>query len=577
MNTDRQYTLLGYLNDRQLRIIQLSFIVLLVSGILSLLAAITQKSAYPVLLGRYSANASLMIVATLVFIGLLLLLIARLEWLQSALFPLQWFNRLSLWIRIPAGYALFLIFLYGTMIILLPMPYPTSFLITGLFGVSILVTLFVSMNPIYPRLMIHILVSALIVPIALVEMVLSFIPENINLYYSAASPNLKDYIDVNSGSGEGGFLLPNLDDIMVGEKGPVYIKTNSNGFRNDSEVLYDPPADVFRILYIGDSFVAGFRTDQTEMSGKIMENSLKKWIAHYGGSYRHIEILVCSAREPARYWHYLQEYGLQFNPDLVLVGICLGNDIAESYLAHDGQGGFEITSDQGKSQIKVIPNPSIGFTTPPFNDSYLPDEARDFKTYPLLAESDILSDRLFQSQIGRRVDSYLGSAEGIGSWYGDSWYGNRYSPKPIHTFDAIHGLGIYYTPTLPIVEESFQRFFRILVGIYSLLKTHSIPLTVVLFPQRYQVNDRQWDLTVDQYALNRAGFDLEYPNRRITAFCQENSIMCFDLLPAMREASQKDGKRLYMAHGDMHWNAFGHKIAGEAMASHLGATYFEQH
>ena len=74
---------------------------------------------------------------------------------------------------------------------------------------------------------------------------------------------------------EGGHLLPNLNMNMQGgdRSGQrVRIITNSKGFRNDREFADHVPPDTFRILFMGDSFVDGFRTDQTRTIGNVLNN-----------------------------------------------------------------------------------------------------------------------------------------------------------------------------------------------------------------------------------------------------------------------------------------------------------------
>ena len=91
-----------------------------------------------------------------------------------------------------------------------------------------------------------------------------------------APPNkLPDYGTLhNVKMGEGGNLLPDYDGLVQGESGAVAWKTNSKGFRNSAEFDYEPPENVVRLIWLGDSFVAGYRVDQDETAGARMTATL---------------------------------------------------------------------------------------------------------------------------------------------------------------------------------------------------------------------------------------------------------------------------------------------------------------
>lgn len=545
----------------------------MVFGMLVCLTALTQKSAYPVVFGRYSLDLFALILTVFGLVVLLaaLILIPRCTaWLSRRI---EAFRQKPFWFRLPGCTGGIALTGWAMYTVLLKIPYPTLFLAMGAFFVCALTTAFAVYRPTSLRLQMHLMVFSILFPIAGVEYVLQFYQMAVVLYYGENSRNagLKDYSQVHARYGEGGNLLPDLDEKMIGETGPVRIVTNSKGFRNDREFAYHPPPGVFRILYIGDSFVAGFRVDQNDMSGRILEVTLNDFLQNARLPYRQAEVLVAAVEEPARYWLYLQEYGFKYHPDLILVGICIGNDITQSYVAIDPQGKFEIVPGQAQAAPFIqsrADSSRIGFTTPPYSETFLPERARLYKT-PLSLQLASMSDRLSNAQIGRRIDSFLGISEGIISWYGDSWYGDRYSTRPIHAFDPIHALGLFYTPAPALVDETFDRFFQILHGMHASAAVRDMPLATVLFPQRYQISQREWEATVAQYSLNPRVFDLDYANRRILAYCEEQGLPCFDLSPAMRKASTRYRKRLYMALGDMHWNALGHRVAGEAMAAYV--------
>ena len=120
---------------------------------------------------------------------------------------------------------------------------------------------------------------------------------------------------------------------------------NASGFRNDQEFSQEPPPGVLRILSMGDSFVAGYRVGQEETFSFLLE----QWINQKLGK---CEVLVSEIEEPITGLYYLSKSGIAFHPHIVLLGITIGNDIAQSYIALDQNGGNSLKVDNGNVIIE---------------------------------------------------------------------------------------------------------------------------------------------------------------------------------------------------------------------------------
>lgn len=338
-----------------------------------------------------------------------------------------------------------------------------------------------------------------------------------------AGEGLKDYGDLTGEYGEGGFLIPDLDLTVVGERGEARFITNRFGFRNRRSVEYAKSEQTYRILLIGDSFVAGYRTDQDETLGQVLEDELAS-----------SEVLIAGAGHPGAYFEYMRNHGLKFHPDLILVGITLGNDISHSYAARHG-----LVFEKDVMTGSLLPAGA-------FKRSYL-------ERLPLRVDRSLRSWRAY------RLLSRVTGPEPIGSWLQDH-------PLEVHSFDAIHSLGHFYgLHPIPIVEESYQALLHYMSALDSLCRQNEVELVFFLIPQRFQVNDRDWRATTFAYALEESAFDLESPNRRIMGWCRERGVSCLDLLPAFRRASGD----LYLPLGDMHWNAAGQRLAAIQLKEYL--------
>jgi hypothetical protein len=103
-------------------------------------------------------------------------------------------------------------------------------------------------------------------------------------------------------------------------------------------------------------------------------------------------------------------------------------------------------------------------------------------------------------------------------------------------------------------------------AIDSFWREQGVGLVLVLLPQRFQVNERDWEATAFTYGLEESAFDLESPNRRIMSWCEASGVSCLDLLPALKRAGPRD---LYLPLGDMHWNAEGQRLAAGNLKKYL--------
>lgn len=166
----------------------------------------------------------------------------------------------------------------------------------------------------------------------------------------------------------------------------IPVGVNSHGLRGP-ETSYEKPPGTFRILNLGDSVVMGWGVREQETYGRRLESMLN------GESNGDIRFEVINAGVPG--WNlenalaYLQSEGLSYEPDLILLGLTLANDIkGESALAaHDYQPVLKWLREntyfwpfltvqlrwlearaQGRERIDVIDPP----TSP---DKYFPTDA----------------------------------------------------------------------------------------------------------------------------------------------------------------------------------------------------------
>jgi hypothetical protein len=358
-----------------------------------------------------------------------------------------------------------------------------------------------------------------------------------------------DYPDTwrEGGLGPGGYLKEGFSgDVIDGYGGKVRWTNNAQGFRYDRDVSPVPEKGVLRVLSMGDSFTAGYRVDQAATFSSLLEQRLRREV---GPS----EVLVACVEDPAAGLYWLDLHGQSFHPHVVLLGITLGNDIAQTHVALDPRGSFVLDVQDDAVRIeRREAEATLGFRHG-LETRLIPDGYRESKS--LLRRAAVKLEHL------RIVGWVHRTAWPIGSWYGD--------PARPNLFDPTHGLGFFLASPPEEIEVAFGRFERLLRAYRLFCARRKISLIVALFPQRFQVQARDWNQTIVKFGLRESSFDLMAPNRRILDFCRTNGIACIDPTEFMREAFERSGESLYMPRGDMHWNRAGHLACYEAMADRV--------
>jgi hypothetical protein len=322
------------------------------------------------------------------------------------------------------------------------------------------------------------------------------------------------------GLGPGGLLKAGFEGLVHdGYGGAVKWKTNNQGFRYNKDVSQMPPPGILRILSLGDSFIAGMRIDQADTFSKILEGWSTKNLAP-------TEVLISMIEHPDNGLKYLRQYGYKWSPHIAMLGITLGNDIAQSYVSrHPTSIGFR----HGLEKFSI------------------PDHC--FVQRGSIKKAII--KKLYDLSRSRFSKAIFKPSDDINNWYGRK--------EKLKLFDAQNGLGMYIKNPPQAIKDAYQRLFQILLEYKEFCGKHNIKFVVLIFPQRFQVQPGDWSATVIAKNLNPAAFDLMRPNELISNFCLSESIPCIDPTEAMKRYHQDTGQNLYLPGGDMHWSRIGNR------------------
>ncbi len=360
--------------------------------------------------------------------------------------------------------------------------------------------------------------------------------------------------------GAGGRLRANVDlDQMSAEfrRGAAVI-TNRDGFRNQRDFDHQP-GDETRILSLGDSFSTGYAMPQDLFFGSLLERETQGLIPT-----RDVVVLNAEVSNPAHGLYYLQQYGVQYRPQVVLFGLS-GNDLVQTEHFFGPRALFTFAGGGA-----VIQNPEFDRRRPSPIVRF-----RDF-AYPVSARAPQSSGVFFLRRTRDRWLRHLGGFS-IASWLGSGAAVDR-RPVPMFSYaevferedgrkrliDGLSDLGLYYPPGATEVEGIYERFLAVLEGMRRVSEAAGAEFILVIFPQRFQLQPQDWQVMCEHWSLDSRDFELARPNRRLTKYCAEVGINCLDLLEPMREAAAEH--ELYLSGGDMHFNSVGCRLAADITA-----------
>ena len=312
--------------------------------------------------------------------------------------------------------------------------------------------------------------------------------------------------------------------------------TNQFGF-NDRDYPLQKTPSIFRIVIVGDSFgwAGGLEGNYTALLEKMFERrdgSHKIDIVNsgYPGTHTGEQLMM------------LKKYGLQYDPDLVILGFFAGNDFFEA--------------DPNRKRIIV-------------NGCYADiDKRHEYRLlgYPIIAQSRLLlfiRQKYAARTIAKRARS---EAQALAAATGQ--------PAPLQnlpeeTFYNIQKAKLEFFNT----KTSAQRFgpninyiFQSISEMNDLLKSRNIKFMVAIYPDEMQVSPNQFDTLVAKFGLNREDYDLNLAQNLLKSFLDSKQIPYLDLLERFRTEEQKQDLYLFR---NTHWNKSGNELAAEMLFQYL--------
>lgn len=283
-------------------------------------------------------------------------------------------------------------------------------------------------------------------------------------------------------------------------------KLNSHGFKDVEFQLTKQPGQL-RILSIGDSFLFGVVPYEYNFL-TLLEDRLKR-------QGRPVEVINMGipGTSPRDYLAIYLHEGFGLNPDMVLVGLFVGNDLEES-------------------------------GTPPHFQSYVVSLIRYF----------IAARKHWNGNIVHGAKEY---------------HDDEVTMSESKYLEIEAARSHIFRKKNPAFEGVLRNTVSYLEVIHDLCRQRHSDLLVLVIPDELQVSRDLQRKIMEQVKLPATDeWDFRLPNRILSMELQKRGILFIDLLDTFQAMSTK---QVLYKRQDSHWNIAGNQIAAEALAERVSS------
>jgi hypothetical protein len=340
------------------------------------------------------------------------------------------------------------------------------------------------------------------------------------------------------------------------KEGESYVRINSDGLR-DREHLKTKAADSIRIAVLGDSYPEALQVSQEQAFWSVMENQLQQCAAF---AHKKVEVINfgVSGYGTAQELITLRERVWQYSPDVVLLTVTTNNDI----------------TDNSRALKKTEEVPYFTYQ----NGALVLDDS--FKTSrPFVLRQSILSrlGRWFKDHL-RLVQAINEGHHGfkilLASWKERLKETNGKQTSISDSPSQIEDIGIdnliYLEPADVVWNDAWSVTEGLIRQIRTEVEQHGARFWLITLSNAPQVAPNS---KLRQDFLKRIGAtDLFYPDYRIKALAERENIPAIILAPELQAYAEQENVFLHGFEpniGNGHWNARGHRVAGELIAKKL--------
>lgn len=357
------------------------------------------------------------------------------------------------------------------------------------------------------------------------------------------------------------------------KEGEAYVSINSDGQR-DREHAKAKPADTIRIAVLGDSYVEALQVSLEDAFPVVMERSLQTCPAFAGKQVEVINFGV-SGYSTAQELLTLREKVWDYAPDIVLLAVTTNNDITDNlralkrteeipyFVYRDGQ----LTLDDSFRQSRTFQ----------LRHSALNRAGRWIRDHLRVIQAIHQGHYALKSYLASRkkpvaappaplpVAQFAGGANFLAA--------NAPVQRGDHNAAAVVSdeLGIDNLIYREPADATWQEAWRVTEGLLALMRDEvrgrGAQFVVVTLSNGVQVHPQP---AARAAFLRRVGAtDILYPDTRIRLLGEREGFPVVTLAPSLQQYAEQHQAFLHGFGRDLgngHWNASGHRLAGELLA-----------
>lgn len=308
----------------------------------------------------------------------------------------------------------------------------------------------------------------------------------------------------------------------------VDVSTNSLGLRGYEVNLTKSPGTK-RILVLGDSYTYGTFVGDNETYCAVLENLLQQ-------ENRSVEVINAGYADgwsPDEHYAWLVNTGLNFQPDYIIYGFFIGNDIDVKDLVWEKVDSRGLPVNISNPKIYIDQN---GMIRSRIDDEKTVGQAGIYRL-PILRESHLA---IF---LYNRIPNLLtlgNRSREIPGWGGDPF---PYILKSKSDERMVHD------------EERFKKLVK---GMADVSSEHHVEFLLLMIPVNFQVDPQLLPTVVNssKFKIQRDYFE------ELKPWLNQNHIAFLDLLEAMKSYPEK---RYFPLNAEVHFNPNGHKFTAEQL------------
>ena len=341
-------------------------------------------------------------------------------------------------------------------------------------------------------------------------------------------------------------------DPDLGFRVRPYINGNNQFGFNDRDYPLQKDQNKFRLLVVSDSFnwAGGKEGNYTALLEKKFEN-------YYGKSQVEVINVGYPGTHTGEQLAMLKKYGLQYNPDLVVLGFFAGNDFrdADPERKRIIVNGIYLDIDK-KDELIIFGYPIIG------KSRFLMFLQQKYKVYQELQKAKQDSAKMLSSSLVASLN--LASAPIVE---------REKSPGILSkkAFLRVEKSRLKFCKIKDLLggqrDKNINYIFQSILEMQKLLKSRNVEFLVAIYPDEYQVNDELLNEIFAEYDdLKRESYNLTCQQEILRKFLEANDIPYIDMLDRFK--IEQNNHPLYLLR-EPHWNSAGNLLAANILFDYL--------